>query len=74
MPRETHRETYIGGYFLRLISVDGSTRIVLRDLGRNEVIEFETWVAAWAYIDEVLQDFERSSSDLGNQTARVQRG
>ncbi len=63
------RETYIGGYLLRLISVDGRPHVVLRDLGRSEVIEFETWVAAWAYIDEVLRDFERSSSEPG-----VQRG
>ncbi len=68
------RETYIGGYLLRLIGVDGRPRVVLRDLGRSEVIEFETWVAAWAYIDEVLQDFERSSVEPDATGPRVQRG
>ncbi len=55
------RETLIGGYLLRLTRVEGRTRIVLRDLKRNEAFEFETWVAAWAFVDRVLQDFERES-------------
>lgn len=52
------RETLIGGYLLRLTRKEGRTRIVLRDLKQNDVLEFETWVAAWAFIDRVLHDFE----------------
>lgn len=52
------RATLIGGYLLRLTHEDGRTRIVLRDLKRNDTIEFETWVAAWAFIDGVLRDFD----------------
>lgn len=55
------RVTLIGGYLLRLTREAGRTRIVLRDLKQNDVLEFETWVAAWAYIDRVLQDFENDS-------------
>jgi len=55
------RETLIGGYLLRLTREAGRTRIVLRDLKQNDVLEFETWVAAWAYIDRVLHDFENQS-------------
>jgi hypothetical protein len=60
------RETLIGSYLLRLTRQGstgegstherGRTRIVLRDLRRNEVLEFETWVAAWAFVDTVLHD------------------
>ncbi len=52
------RETLIGSYLLRLTREGGRTRILLRDLRRNEALEFETWVAAWAFVDNVLQDVD----------------
>lgn len=46
---------------LRLTREEGRTRIVLQDLKKHEVFEFETWVAAWEFVDRVLQDFEGES-------------
>ena len=56
-----HHKTLIGGYLLRLTREEGRTRITLQDLKNLEVLEFETWVAAWEFVDRVLQDFESES-------------
>ncbi len=56
-----HQKTLIAGYLLRLTREEGGTRIALQDLKNHEVLEFETWVAAWEFVDRVLQDFERES-------------
>lgn len=50
------RETVIGSYLLRLLREDGVPRIQVRDLRRNDVIEFETWVGAWEYLDRLMRD------------------
>jgi hypothetical protein len=71
------RETLIGSYLLRLtrevpthggrtreglIRDVGRTRIILRDLRSTDVLEFETWVAAWAYVDRLLHDLDDESA------------
>lgn len=57
------RETLIGGYLLRLTRLDGRVRIVLRDLTRRDTLEFETSVAAWAFIDQLVRHAEERSSE-----------
>lgn len=50
------REKVIGSYLLRLTDDGGSLRVRLQDLREGEPIEFETWIAAWAYLDGLLHD------------------
>ena len=56
-----HHKTLIGSYLLRLTREEGRTRIVLHDLKNHDVLDFETWVAAWEFVDRMLQDFESES-------------
>ena len=49
------REKVIGSYLLRLTDQGGRLRVQLRDLRAGEPLEFETWIAAWAYLDAVLR-------------------
>ncbi len=50
------REKVIGSYLIRLTEDEGRMRVHLQDLKRGEALEFETWVAAWAFVDRLLHD------------------
>ncbi|MFA5594331.1 MAG: hypothetical protein WDA15_03510 [Trueperaceae bacterium] len=65
------REKVIGSYLLRLTDQGGRLRVQLRDLRAGEPLEFETWIAAWAYLDAVLHEGERpQDEDEGSRRQR----
>lgn len=48
------KERLVGSYLIRLTEDDGGTRVRLHDLKTGVVLEFETWAAAWSYVDEAV--------------------
>lgn len=50
------KERLVGSYLIRFTERDERTLVQLRDLRTGEVLEFETWVAAWAYVDAAVGD------------------
>ena len=50
------REKLIGSYLIRLTEEGGRLRVRLQDLRAGAPIEFETGIAAWAYLDAVLHE------------------
>jgi len=54
-------ERLLGSYLVRFTEDDHATRVRLQDLQSGEVLEFETWVAAWTFIDEALETLRRRS-------------
>lgn len=49
------KERLVGSYLVRFTEGDDQgTRVRLQDLRSGEVLEFETWVAAWSFVDEVV--------------------
>jgi hypothetical protein len=48
------RERLIGSYLIRMTEDGRGVRVRLQDLGAGVTLEFETWVAAWAYVDREL--------------------
>ena len=48
------RERLIGSYLVRVTEDGRGARVRLQDLGAGVTLEFETWVAAWAYVDREL--------------------
>ena len=55
------REKVIGSYLLRLTDECGTLRVRLQDLRAGEPLEFETWIAAWVYLDAMLHEALRQS-------------
>jgi hypothetical protein len=49
------KERLVGSYLVRFTEGDDhGTRVRLQDLRSGEVLEFETWVAAWSFVDEAV--------------------
>lgn len=49
------KERLVGSYLVRFTEDDEhGARVRLQDLRSGEVLEFETWVAAWAFVDEAV--------------------
>ena len=49
------RERLIGSYLIRFTEHDERASTQLRDLRTGTTLEFETWVAAWEYLDTFLR-------------------
>jgi hypothetical protein len=50
------KEQLVGSYLVRFTEGDGRhARARLQDLRSGEVLEFETWVAAWSFVDEAVR-------------------
>jgi hypothetical protein len=47
-------ERLVGSYLIRFTRSRSATRVEVQDLHTLEVLRFETWVAAWAFIDETV--------------------
>ncbi len=50
------RERSVGSSLVRFTEQGGVPQVRLQDLRTVLALAFETWVAAWAYIDEVFED------------------
>lgn len=49
------KERLVGSYLVRFTEGDEhGMRVRLQNLRSGEVLEFETWVAAWSFVDEVV--------------------
>ena len=49
------KERLVGSFLVRFTEGDDlGTRVRLQDLRSGEVLEFETWVAAWSFVDETV--------------------
>jgi len=48
------RARLVGSYLIRVTEDGRGARVRLQDLGAGVTLEFETWVAAWAYVDREL--------------------
>ena len=55
---------------IRVTEEGGRLRVRLQDLRVRAPIEFETWIAAWAYLDAVLH--EKPQPANGNVGSRRQ--
>lgn len=49
-------ERVIGTYLIRFIEQQNKHRISLHNLKTGERLEFETWVAAWLFIEQQLEN------------------
>ena len=49
------RERLVGSFLVRFTEQGEVSQVRLQDLRTGAALEFETWVAAWAYIDEVVE-------------------
>lgn len=54
------REQILSSYLVRLSQSKHETKILLTNLKTGTALEFETWIAAWAFLDEV---FRQSSAN-----------
>ena len=63
------QESVIGSYMIRIVRSAGATRVLLHDLREGGSLEFETWVAAWAYLDERMH--EHGTPDPGSPDPRT---
>jgi hypothetical protein len=48
------KERIIGSYLVRFSEKQDVTYINVHNLRTGEQLEFETWVSAWAFLEEVL--------------------
>lgn len=48
------RERLVRSYLVRFTEDEVGPRVRVQDLGAGVTLEFETWVAAWAYVDRVV--------------------
>ena len=56
-------ERLVGSYLIRFTRSRRATRVEVQDLHTREVLRFETWVAAWAFIDETLSSAQALDDD-----------
>ena len=50
------RERVIGSYLLRFTEVEQQKHFYLHNLKTGEILEFETWISAWAFLEQTLDD------------------
>ena len=58
-------ERLVGSFLIRFTRSGRATRVEVQDLHTREVLSFETWVAAWAFVDQtmnVAQDLDDDRS------------
>lgn len=55
----------IGSYLIRFIEVQKQQRICLHNLKTGERLEFETWVAAWVFLEQQFEGSAREFSVSG---------
>ena len=60
------RERLVGSYLVRFTEHGGVPQVRLQDLRTGRTLDFETWVAAWAYVDEAMKPVDES-----DEVARV---
>lgn len=59
------RERLVGSFLVRFTEQGGVPQVRLQDLRTGAALDFETWVAAWAYIDEVYEGLRAPRAEGG---------
>lgn len=54
--KDMPKDRVIGTYLVRFIEKKQQPHISLHDLRTGEQLEFETWVSAWAFLEEALEE------------------
>lgn len=57
------RDRLVGSFLVRFTEQGGVPQVRLQDLRTGTVLDFETWVAAWAYVDEAMQRASATDED-----------
>jgi hypothetical protein len=57
------RQRLVGSYLVRFTEQGGVPQVRLQDLRTGTALEFETWVAAWAYVDEAMHRASAADED-----------
>jgi hypothetical protein len=57
------RERLVGSFLVRFTEQGGVPHVRLQDLRTGAALDFETWVAAWAYVDEAMQRTSATDDD-----------
>ena len=57
------RERLVGSFLVRFTEHGGVPQVRLQDLRTGTVLDFETWVAAWAYVDEAMHRVRATDDD-----------
>ena len=67
------KEEVIGSYIIRftkkIFQQGCGIAITLQDIKTGEQLEFETWLSAWAFLEEVLEDHDVSEDSLSGKQA-----
>ncbi len=58
------RERLVGSILVRFTEHGGVLQVRLQDLRTGRTLEFETWVAAWACVDEAMKPVDDGDDDL----------
>jgi len=58
------RERLVGSFLVRFTEQGGVPQVRLQDLRTGTALDFETWVAAWAYVDEAMKSVDESDEDV----------
>ena len=58
------RERLVGSLLVRITEHGGVPQVRLQDLRTGRTLDFETWVAAWAYVDEAMEPVDDGDDDL----------
>jgi len=67
------RERLIGSYLIRFTEHDDRPSTQVRDLRDGTTLEFETWIAAWEYLDTVLRASSTSAQEDPGPSPRPRR-
>lgn len=57
------RERLVGSFLIRFTEHGGVPLVRVQDLRTGTALDFETWVAAWAYVDEHLERLRSRRSE-----------
>jgi hypothetical protein len=57
------RERLVGSFLVRFTDMGGVALVRVQDLRTGRTLDFETWVAAWAYVDEAMQRVAETGED-----------
>ncbi len=63
-----HKERLLSSYLIRFCEADERVFVKLQNLRTGEQLSFETWLAAWAFLDETMETAQLASLDIVSST------
>ena len=49
------KERILASYLLRFTEMQGDKQFHLHNLKTGEMLQFETWVSAWAFLEQIIE-------------------